>query len=462
MIDRKKVILYTCCMSLFVVTMDVTVVNVALPSIQSDFHTNLSTLQWVTDGYTLMVASLLLLSGSTADRIGRKRVLQLGLACFGLASFLCGISQTPGQLIAFRMLQGIGGSMLNPVAMSIITQVFTEKLERAKAIGLWGSVTGISLGMGPIIGGLIVAYFSWRYVFFVNVPIIAAAIILTQKFVPESKVEKTAKNDFVGQALMILFLFSSIYSIIGLPRKGLFAPDILSTGIIGCLAIVIFFIYEYNIDNPLINPRFFLSIPFTSASFLAIFGFIIYNGYLFLNTLYLQEMRGFSPLEAGLSTIPLAFVSFLVAPRAGEMVGRIGTKRPIMLCGISMLAVSFLQLFVTKTTPMIILFIIYIFLGIGFGMLNSPITITAIEGMPLSQSGTAAAIAVTCKQIGNSLGVALPSLLITKPITSSLTRTPFTNVWLLFGCCAIAIIFLSYLSNSPLAKKSLRRVRFYF
>ena len=442
MIDRKKVILYTCCMSLFVVTMDVTVVNVALPSIQSDFHTNLSTLQWVTDGYTLMVASLLLLSGSTADRIGRKRVLQLGLACFGLASFLCGISQTPGQLIAFRMLQGIGGSMLNPVAMSIIT--------------------GISLGMGPIIGGLIVSYFSWRYVFFVNVPIIAAAIILTQKFVPESKVEKTAKNDFVGQALMILFLFSSIYSIIGLPRKGLFAPDILSTGIIGCLAIVIFFIYEYNIDNPLINPRFFLSIPFTSASFLAIFGFIIYNGYLFLNTLYLQEMRGFSPLEAGLSTIPLAFVSFLVAPRAGEMVGRIGTKRPIMLCGISMLAVSFLQLFVTKTTPMIILFIIYIFLGIGFGMLNSPITITAIEGMPLSQSGTAAAIAVTCKQIGNSLGVALPSLLITKPITSSLTRTPFTNVWLLFGCCAIAIIFLSYLSNSPLAKKSLRRVRFYF
>ena len=444
MIDRKKVILYTCCMSLFVVTMDVTVVNVALPSIQSDFHTNLSTLQWVTDGYTLMVASLLLLSRSTADRIGRKRVLQLGLACFGLASFLCGISQTPGQLIAFRMLQGIGGSMLNPVAMSIITQVFTEKLERAKAIGLWGSVTGISLGMGPIIGGLIVSYFSWRYVFFVNVPIIAAAIILSQKFVPESKVEKTAKNDFVGQALMILFLFSSIYSIIGLPRKGLFAPDILSTGIIGCLAIVIFFIYEYNIDNPLINPRFFLSIPFTSASFLAIFGFIIYNGYLFLNTLY------------------LAFVSFLVAPRAGEMVGRIGTKRPIMLCGISMLAVSFLQLFVTKTTPMIILFVIYIFLGIGFGMLNSPITITAIEGMPLSQSGTAAAIAVTCKQIGNSLGVALPSLLITKPITSSLTRTPFTNVWLLFGCCAIAIIFLSYLSNSPLAKKSLRRVRFYF
>ena len=148
------------------------------------------------------------------------------------------------------------------------------------------------------------------------------------------------KNDFVGQALMILFLFSSIYSIIGLPRKGLFAPDILSTGIIGCLAIVIFFIYEYNIDNPLINPRFFYLFHLHRLLF-SYFGFIIYNGYLFLNTLYLQEMRGFSPLEAGLSTIPLAFVSFLVAPRAGEMVGRIGTKRPIMLCGISMLAVSF-------------------------------------------------------------------------------------------------------------------------
>ncbi len=149
MIDRKKVILYTCCMSLFVVTMDVTVVNVALPSIQSDFHTNLSTLQWVTDGYTLMVASLLLLSGSTADRIGRKRVLQLGLACFGLASFLCGISQTPGQLIAFRMLQGIGGSMLNPVAMSIITQVFTEKVRTCESNWLVGLCYRDFLRNGP-------------------------------------------------------------------------------------------------------------------------------------------------------------------------------------------------------------------------------------------------------------------------------------------------------------------------
>jgi len=458
---RKKIILFTCCMSLFIVTMDVTVVNVALPSIQSGFHTDLSALQWVTDGYTLVVASLLLLSGSTADRLGRKRVFQIGLLCFCVASFLCGVAQTPGQLITFRMLQGVGGSMLNPVAMAIITQIFTEKLERAKAIGLWGSVTGISLGMGPIIGGVIVSYLSWRYVFFINIPIILLALWLTQKYVPESKGVSQTKNDLVGQLLMIIFLFSSIYSIIELPKKGALAPEVVVTGIIGLLSIIVFFFYEYKKANPLINPRFFLSIPFTSASFLAIFGFTIYSGFLLLNTLYLQEIRGFSPLSAGLATIPLALVSFMVAPRAGKMVGKRGTKWPILICGVAMLLVCILQLFVTKTTPVLLLIVIYVLLGVGFGMLNAPITITAVEGMPIAQSGTAAAIAVTCKQIGNSLGVALPSLLISANSKVG-AGTPYTKVWLLFAGCSIGIIGLSYLSNSALAQRSLSKVKVYF
>lgn len=460
--NKKKIILFTCCISLFVVTMDVTVVNIALPSIQSNFHTDLAKLQWINEGYTLVVASFLLLSGSTADSIGRKKVFEIGLCCFGIASFLCGIAQTTEQLIIFRMLQGIGGSMLNPVAMSIITHVFTEKLERAKAIGLWGSVTGISLGIGPILGGIIVYYLNWRYVFFINIPVIILALILTRKYIPESRRSENRRSDVVGQLMMIIFLFSSIYTIVELPKKGILNLSIMSTAIVGILTFVLFFIYENRQKEPLINPKFFVSIPFTSASLLAILGFTIYNGFLFLNTLYLQNINGMKALEAGLMTIPLAITSFIVAPKAGKMVGKSGTKIAILICGTSMLLVCLLETFVVKNTSIVILFIIYIFLGIGFGMLNAPITITAVEGMPLSQSGTAAAIAVTCKQIGNCLGVALPSLLVdTSNKLDLFKENPYVNVWNLFALCALLMIALGYISNSNMAKRSLSKVKMY-
>ncbi|MGK0607185.1 MFS transporter [Enterococcus gilvus] len=459
---NKKIILYTCCISLFIVTMDVTVVNIALPSIQSSFNTDLAQLQWINEGYTLVVASFLLLSGSTADKIGRKKIFEIGLTCFCIASFLCGVAQTTEQLIAFRVVQGIGGSMLNPVAMSIITNVFTGKLERAKAVGLWGSVTGISLGVGPILGGLLVTYLNWRYVFFINIPIIIVALVLTRKYIPESKGKKQNKNDIVGQILMIIFLFTSIYSIVELPKKGMTSLEVISTGTVGILTFMIFIIYEKKQKNPLVNPNFFVSIPFTSASVIAILGFTIYSGFLFLNTLYLQNIKGLNALSAGLLTIPLAVTSFVVAPKAGKLVGYKGTKLPFLLCGSSMFCANLLEFYVVKDTSIGILFLIYILLGIGFGMLNAPITITAVNGMPSSQSGTAAAIAVTCKQIGNCLGVALPSLLInTSDKFKFSMKNPYDKVWNLFLICSLLIILLGYFSNSKAARKSLDKVKLY-
>lgn len=442
-------------MSLFLVTMDVTVVNVALPTIQMDLHAKTSQLQWIIDAYTLTMASFLLLSGSTADKIGRKKIFLLGLFTFGIGSFLCGLAPTINYLIVFRIIQAIGGSMLNPVAMSIITNVFTDKKERAWAIGWWGSVTGISLAVGPVLGGALTHYLSWRSVFYINVPIVVIAILLSFKFIPESKAKKAKNNDILGQILVISFLFTLIYWLIKIPKQSIKSPTMIFIGVLSIFSLIIFIFYEYQKKDPLINIKYFYSIPFSSAALLAILGFTIYNGFLFINTIYLQSIRGLSSLIAGAYTLPLAVASFITAPISGKMVGRNGTKNPIILCGIFMGLASLMYVNVTAKTNIFILLIIYIFLGIGFGLLNAPITVTAVEGMPLDESGSAASIAVTCKQVGNSLGVALPTIFSSGTSMNSINNQ---SIWILFTIMGIIIISLSFISHSKIADKSLKKV----
>lgn len=208
---RKAIILATCCLSLLIVSMDATIVNVALPAIRTDLSGSVSDLQWVIDVYTLVLASLLMLSGATADRYGRKRLFQIGLSVFALGSLLCSLAPTIGFLIAARAVQAIGGSMLNPVAMSIITQVFVEPRERARAIGMWGAVVGISMAVGPIVGGLLIDLISWQAVFWINLPVCAIAIALTAIFVPESRSPVVRTLDPVGQILAIIALATLVY-----------------------------------------------------------------------------------------------------------------------------------------------------------------------------------------------------------------------------------------------------------
>jgi MFS family permease len=192
---RRRLILWICCMSLFIVGIDVTIVNVALPSVQRSFHASVSDLQWTIDAYSLVIACLLMLSGSMADRFGRRRVFQIGLSIFVLGSLLCSLAPGLGWLVAFRGLQAVGGSMLNPVALSVIANTFTDKKERAQAMGVWGSVFGMSLALGPVLGGVLVSGIGWRSIFWINVPIGVAAIVLTQLFVPESKAVRARRID---------------------------------------------------------------------------------------------------------------------------------------------------------------------------------------------------------------------------------------------------------------------------
>src|SRR5580693_192781 len=217
---RRMLVLAICCLSLFIVGIDATIVNIALPSIGHDLHASVSGLQWTVDAYTIVVASFLMLSGSTADRIGRRRTFQTGLGLFTLGSLLCSLAPGLGWLVAFRMLQALGGSMLNPVAMSIVTNTFTDPAERARAIGLWGSVFGMSMALGPVAGGALVSSVGWRGIFWVNIPVGLAGIVLTALFVPESRAPRARRVDPVGQLLVIATLASVTYAIIEGPGSG--------------------------------------------------------------------------------------------------------------------------------------------------------------------------------------------------------------------------------------------------
>ncbi|HEX7609401.1 MAG TPA: MFS transporter, partial [Solirubrobacteraceae bacterium] len=406
--DRRRLtILAICCMSLLMVSMDNTIVNVALPSIRRDLHASLSGLQWTIDAYTLVLASLLLLSGSTADRLGRRRTFQAGLALFAAGSLLCSLAPTLGWLIAARMLQAVGGSMLNPVAMSIITNVFTDPRERARAIGVWGAVVGVSLALGPVVGGLLTETVGWRAIFWINVPIGLAAIVLCALFVPESRAPRARRVDPVGQLLVIVALASLTYAIIEAPQAGWSSAQTIATFALAAAALLGILYYEPRRADPLIDLRFFRSAPFSGATVIAISAFAGFSGFLFLNTLYLQDVRGYSALQAGLSTLPMAVMAALCSPLSGRLLAARGPRLPLVIAGACMMTGALLLTQLTASTSLALLFAAYAIFGVGFGTVNSPITYTAVSGMPDSQGGVAAAVASTSRQIGQTLGVAI-------------------------------------------------------
>jgi EmrB/QacA subfamily drug resistance transporter len=355
----------------------------------------------------LVLASLLMVSGSTADRIGRRRVFQIGLVIFSAGSLLCGLAQSLAMLVAFRVLQAIGGSMLNPVALSIVRNVFEDPRERAQAIGAWGAVFGLSMALGPILGGALVDGVGWRAVFFVNVPIGAAAIALTALFVPESRASKPRRLDPVGQLLVIVALATLTYAIIEGPRSGWASPEILALFAVSLAGFAGLIVYELHRREPLIELHFFRSAPFSGATALALLAFVAEGGFLFLNTLYLQEVRHLSPLEAGLYVLPLAGMQLVFSPISGRMVSRVGARPSLLIAATAVTGAALMLTTLTPTTPTGYLLVSYIVFGIGFGLVNPPITDTAVSGMPPSQAGVAAAIASTCRQVGITLGVAV-------------------------------------------------------
>jgi EmrB/QacA subfamily drug resistance transporter len=457
---RRLLILAICCMSLFVVSLDSTIVNLALPSIQRTFSAGVSSLQWTIDAYSLVLASLLMLSGSTADRIGRRRTFQTGLVLFTLGSLLCSVAPSVGLLIVFRMLQAVGGSMLNPVAMSIVTNTFTDRRERARAIGIWGGVFGMSMALGPVVGGALVDAVGWRSIFWINVPIGIAALVLAAVFVPESKAPRARRLDPVGQLLIIVILGSLTYGIIEAPRAGWVSDQTLGCFVLAVIAACCLVPYERRRPEPLLDPRFFASAPFSGATLIAVCGFASMGGFLFLNAIYLQNVRGFSPLHAGLLTLPTAAMILALSPLSGRIVAARGARIPLMVGGAGVFLTGLLLTQVTADSSVSLLIIAYLLFGVGFGLLNPPITNAAVSGMPRAQAGVAAAVASTSRVVGVALGVAVLGAVVTSRIHGSLETgfAPASHIawWIMTGC-GLAVVVLGFVTTGPWARSTAQR-----
>ncbi len=452
---RRLLILAICCLSLLIVGLDNTIVNMALPSIQRDLNAPASGLQWIIAAYTLVLASLLMLSGSVADRFGRRRIFQTGLLLFVLGSLLCSIAPSLGWLIAFRALQAVGGSMLNPVAMSIITNVFTDPRERAQAIGVWGGVVGISMALGPLVGGLLVESAGWPSIFLINVPIGLLAWLLAARYVPESRAEHPRRLDPVGQLLALVALGAGTATIIEGPGHGWTSPAILTLGAVALAALTAFPLWERRCAEPLLDLRFFRSVPFTGATVIAVCSFASLGGFLFLNTLYLQDVRHFSPVEAGLWTLPMAGLTLVCAPLSGRIVGARGPRVPLLIAGGSFVASGLLLTGLSATSPAALLLVAYALFGLGFGMVNAPITNAAVSGMPRSRAGVAAAVASTSRQVGQSLGVAVVGTVVTSavvgPMATGFAPASHAGWWIITGL-GLVVLVLGVVTTTPWAR----------
>jgi EmrB/QacA subfamily drug resistance transporter len=456
-IRRPWLILWICCMSLLIVGIDVTIVNVALPSIRQDLHASLSGLQWSVDAYTLVIGSLLMASGSTADRFGRRRVFQIGLALFTLGSLLCSLAPSVTALVIFRCLQALGGSMLNPVALSIISNTFTEPRARARAMGVWGAVFGISLALGPVVGGVLVTTLTWRAIFWINIPIGVAAIILTKLFVPESKAGTARRFDPWGQLLVIVMLVTLTYGVIEGPADGWSSPLIVATFAVAVAAAVSLVLVERRREQPLLEVRFFRSVPFSGASLIAVFAFGILAGFMFLNTLYLQEGRGYSALHAGLLTLPMAAMICVTAPISGRLVGSRGPRLPLVLAGLAAAVSLTLLTRLSDTTSLPYLLASYVVLGLACGLVNAPISNTAVSGMPNSQAGVAASVASASRQTGNALGVAITGSIVAGASAGGIASASHA-AWVVLAACGLAVAALGFASTTRRALGTGRQV----
>jgi EmrB/QacA subfamily drug resistance transporter len=459
-LKRRRLILAICCMSLLIVGLDNTIVNVALPSIGRELHTGVTGLQWTVDAYTLVLASLLMLSGSMGDRLGRRRVFQTGLVLFTLGSLLCSAAPSIGWLIFFRMLQAIGGSMLNPVAMSIIRNVFTDARERAQAIGFWGATVGISLALGPVVGGALVQSAGWRSIFWINIPVGIAALVLTILFVPESRAPRPRRVDPVGELLVIVLLASLTYGIIESPSAGWLSAQSLGVFALAAAALACLLGYERRRREPLLELRFFRSIPFSGASAIAVCSFAALGGFLFLNTLYLQEVRHLSALTAGLYTLPIAAMTLVFSPLSGRLVGLRGPRIGLLVGGLGIMVGAGLLTDLGAHTAISSLLPAYFIFGIGFGMINPPITNTAVLGMPAAQAGVAAAVASTSRQVGQTLGVAVVGAVAAAgaaKVGPSFVQASHAAWWIVTGAGA-AVLALGLFSTTQRAEETARRV----
>jgi len=404
--ERRWWTLAVLCLSLVVISVDNTILNVALPSIVKELGATGSDLQWIIDAYTIVFAGLLLTAGSLGDRLGRKYALTAGLVMFGLFSAFASQASSPGMLILARGLMGVGGAFIFPTTLSILTNTFTGA-DRAKAIGIWAGVSGVGIVIGPVGGGLLLEHFSWGSVFLVNVPICIIAIVLGIFLVPNSRDPEEGRMDPLGAVLSVIGLTALLYGIIEAPDKGWGSTPVLVALTIGIVVLGAFFAWELHTRYPMLDIRFFRNPRFSAASATITLTYFALFGSTFLLTQYFQFVLGYSPLKAGVMTAPVAVGIIVCAPQAPRFVDRFGTKK-VVAAGLLVVAFS-LVLYASDTIMSSVGWgiVVRLLFGAGMGFTAAPATESIMGSLPPGKAGVGSAVNDTTRQTGGALGVAV-------------------------------------------------------
>jgi EmrB/QacA subfamily drug resistance transporter len=421
---RRWLALGVVSLAVFITTLDGLIVNIALPSLANDLGASNRQLQWIVDAYLLVFTGLLLAAGGLSDRFGRKKGLILGLILFGATSAYAASVASANSLIFARALMGIGAACIFPTTLAIITNMFTQPKERSAAIGIWSAVSGMGVAAGPIAGGWLLEHFWWGSVFLVNIPVVIVAVLATLAFVPESRDQAVPRFDSVGLVLSIAAMTALVFTIIEAPEFGWLDARTIAGVVVSVALVAAFIVWELRVEHPLLPVRIFQNLRFSAASVSVTAAFFALFGFIFLITQYFQLVRGYTPLGAGLRTLPVALSIAASSVLSPKLVDRIGTKR-VVAGGLAFMSIGFLWVsFASASTPYLEIVGQMIFLGLGLGSTTAPATESIMGSLSLDKAGVGSAVNDTTRELGGTLGVAIIGSVFSSVYVNALQREP--------------------------------------
>jgi EmrB/QacA subfamily drug resistance transporter len=404
---NKPLILTALLLAAFMINLDTTIVNVALPTLVRELHASTVQLEWIVDAYNLLFAALVLAAGNLGDRIGRKGVLLAGLTVFGAATFAGGLVNSPGALIAARAVMGIGAALIFPATLSLLTNVFTERGERARAIGLWGASTGVGIAVGPIIGGWLLEQFSWPSVFFALVPFAAVAAALVALAVPTSRDPEAPPADRPGLVLSSAAMAVLIYTIIEAPNRGWAAGLSIAGFVAAAVLLAAFIVWERQVRDPMLDINLFRNLRFSAASGAVTITFFSLMGFIFVITLYFQFLKGYGPLSTGVRLLPVAVLTGITSVLGTRLAVRSGTKL-VVAGGMVCLAIGLAWASTSSTsTSYLTIATSMVFIGSGIGLTSAPATESIMGAVSAAKAGVGSAVNDATRITGATLGVAV-------------------------------------------------------
>jgi EmrB/QacA subfamily drug resistance transporter len=450
---HKLLILISLLLAAFVINLDTTIVNVALPTLVRELHASNSQLQWVVDAFNLMFAGSVLAVGSLSDRFGRKGMLLAGLSVFGLASLAGGLTDSAGALIAARSVMGVGAAMVFPSTLSLISNVFTERQERALAIGLWGAITGVAIALGPIVGGWLLQAFDWRSIFFAMTPIAAVAGVLVARCVPTSRDPHARRTDRAGFALSTAMIGLLVYTVIEAPNYGWGSARTLGSFALTAVLAAAFTAWERRTEEPMLDLSLFRNPRFTAASASVAISFFALSGFIFLVTQYFQFLKGYGPLSTGVRLLPVASCVAISSILGARLAVRVGTK---LVVASGLFSMTAFYLWVTTTSASTGYGTIaaqMVVLGTGMGLTSAPATEAIMGVVPKAKAGVGSAVNDATRLLGGTLGVAVigsvfASLYATRLTTALPTGFPATAARTAHASIGAALSAASKLSSA--------------